>query len=469
MPTVTSCWCASTASVRRKAVTAGGWEEYLRSLAAFGMRPGLERVAALLHTLGDPQLTFRAIHVVGTNGKSSTTRYCEAILRAHGLRSGGYLSPHITGWAERVIVGGRAVAPEALGAAVERLRGETTRLPGGLGPATQFEVLTAAAFLVLAEAGVEAAVIEAGLGGRLDATNVLHARVVVLTNIGLEHTDVLGDTREAIFAEKAAVITAGADVVLGELDGLEALAEEVCRGIGARGRYLGRQVRVAGSPQRFSVTTERTAYERLSVPSEASYQVANAALAVAASELLLADLGRAADPEAVRAGLAAAAVPGRLQVVSRKPLLLADGAHNPHGVRALVATLRSLRLPHPAIGVLAVMRDKAVAEMLSELLPQLDEVVCTQASEPRSLTAGELAARVAGAGGRGNLGDARASARDAATADLAVHVEPDPHVAVAVARGRAGAAGCVLVTGSLYLLADLADLVAPGRLGRGEG
>ena len=166
--------------------------------------------------------------MVGTNGKSSTTRYAAAVLAAGGLRSGAYLSPHISGFNERVLVDGRPVAAAALGAAVELVRKESLRLPAELGPVTQFEVLTVAAFVALRAAGVEAAAIEAGLGGRLDATNVLDAPVVVLTTIGLEHTEVLGDTRELIFAEKAAVIGPGAAVVCGPLEGLETAAEEVC-------------------------------------------------------------------------------------------------------------------------------------------------------------------------------------------------------------------------------------------------
>jgi dihydrofolate synthase/folylpolyglutamate synthase len=403
-------------------VAAGGgrgadWEAYLRSLAVFGMRPGLERVAALLGALGGPLERFRAVHVVGTNCKSSTTRYAEAVLRAHGVRSGAYLSPHITGFAERVLVEGRPIAAEELGDAVARVRAESERLPAALGPVTQFEVLTVAAFVALASAGVTHAAIEAGLGGRLDATNCLHAPVVVLTSVGLEHTEVLGDTREAIFAEKVAVVGPGADVVFGPLEGLEGLARAACRRARAQAHFFGESaatgtgnVSAAGGPQRFSVVTARRAYDALSLPTEASYQVVNAALAVAACELLLGEL----DPDTVRGALASTAVPGRLQVVAHRPLVLADGAHNPHGMRVLAASLAAVARPAPRVGVVAILRDKAVTEMLAGLAPLIDELVCTQASEERSLTAEELA----------------------------------------------GEGGSVLVTGSLYLLSDLADVLA---------
>ena len=381
-----------------------GWQAYLESLAAFGMRPGLERVSELLARLGRPQDAYRVVHVVGTNGKSSTTRYCEALLRAHGLRSGAYLSPHISGWTERVLVDGRPADEAVFAAAVERVRAEVTGLPGELGETTQFEVLTVAALLAFAESGVEAVALEAGLGGRLDATNVVKAPVVVLTNIALEHTEVLGDTRELIFAEKAAVIKGG-DAVFGALDGLEDEARRVCSAAGATPHFLRDSARpgdlaVSGSPDDFAVTFAPAGRlgalgRACGCPTPALYQVANAALAVAAVRLLLGGL----DEAAVRQALAGTAVPGRLQVVAERPLVLADGAHNPDGVRVLAQSLAAVRVPRPAVGVLAIMRDKDYPAMLAGLLPLLDRVVCTQASEPRSLGAEELAAAVARRGG----------------------------------------------------------------------
>src|SRR5438128_661764 len=171
---------------------------------------GLERIQPLLRELGDPQLDYPAVHVVGTNGKSTTTRMIEALLADAGLRVGAYVSPHVSGWGERIRVGGEEADFER---AVARVRGAAARVG-----ATQFEVVTAAALAEFAAAGVDAAVVEAGLGGRHDATNVLDSRVVVLTNVALEHTDVLGETREAIAAEKLAVVTPGATGVLGEPD-----------------------------------------------------------------------------------------------------------------------------------------------------------------------------------------------------------------------------------------------------------
>ena len=432
------------------------WQDYLGGLAVFGMRPGLERVSALLDALGRPQDDFRVVHVVGTNGKSSTTRYAAAVLRAHGLRSGAYLSPHITGYCERVLVDGEPVEEAAFARAVRRVRDEIARLPEHLGDTTQFEVLTVAALLALNGCGVEAVALEAGLGGRLDATNVVEAPVVVLTNVGLEHTEVLGATRAAIFAEKAAVIKGG-DAVFGPLDGLEGAAEEVCARAGARAHLLGRDVALDGGPARFTVRTGSAVYDGLALPTFARYQVVNAGLAVAAAELLLGTL----DLAKVRAALRDVLVPGRLQVVSRDPLLLADGAHNPDGVRALVGTLAGLALAHPVVAVLAVMRDKDAEGMLRTLVPLVDAVVCTQASEPRSLTAAELAEQATALSGVARAGD---GAGERPPEPRPVHAVTDPHDAVAKARAAAGAGGTVLITGSLYLLEDLRDL-----LGAAEG
>ncbi len=422
------------------------WEGYLDGLAVFGMRPGLERVTALLDAFGRPQDRMRVVHVVGTNGKSSTTRYAAALLAAHGLHAGAYLSPHITEYCERVLVDGRPIARDVFGAAVLRVRDEVGALPAELGETTQFEVLTVAALHALAESGVEAVALEAGLGGRLDATNVTVAPVVVLTNIALEHTQVLGDTREAILAEKAAVIKGG-DAVFGPLDGLEGAAGAACARTGARPWFFGDDFSVEGAPDAFAVAVAGAAYDALCVPSPAGYQVVNAGLAVVAVHVLLGEL----DEARVREALRGVAVPGRLQVVSRTPLLLADGAHNPAGMQALVAALRTLDLPRPTVVVAAMMRDKDVAGVLRTLLPVVDAVVCTQASEARSLSADELAAAVRTTI-RGGLG-AGAAPRGA------VEVVAEPGRAVAAARELAGAEGAVLVTGSLYLLEDLAAML----------
>src|SRR4051812_40416616 len=200
----------------------GRAEEHLLSLELFGMRFGLERMRRLLTALGSPQERFQAIHVVGTNGKSSTVRMCAALLEAHGVRAGAFLSPHLTSFAERIRIGDSDLDDDAFAAAVQRAAAAAAKVDRTLegdDRVTQFELVTAAAFAELARQEVEVAVVEAGLGGRHDATNVLGARVVVLTNVALDHMDVLGDTREAIAAEKLAVVQPPPGVVLGDPEG----------------------------------------------------------------------------------------------------------------------------------------------------------------------------------------------------------------------------------------------------------
>jgi dihydrofolate synthase / folylpolyglutamate synthase len=334
---------------------------------------------ALLAELGDPQLAYPSIHVVGTNGKSTTTRLTSALLRGAGLRVGAYTSPHVLGWHERLDT-------DAAGfeRAVTRIRPAAERAG-----ATQFEALTAAALAEFAEQGVDASVVEAGLGGRLDATNVLRAPVVVLTNVGLDHTEQLGETREEIAVEKLAVVSSGAAVVLCEPEW-----RQLARSSGAE----------------TTVLTGRS----------------NLALAVAAAETFL---GRQVDPAAADGII----LPGRLEQRGAEPLEIWDGAHNLDGVGWLLP-----RLPDRQYVVVAsILRDKNAEGMLAALSAVGDTLVATASTNARSLSAEELATL------------ARRWFERTET-------ERDPADAVERARSIAGAAGAVLVTGSLYLLADLA-------------
>ena len=400
-------------------MTANG---YLESLAAFGMRLGLERISALLRELEDPQDILDAIHVVGTNGKSSTVRFAAAALTASGLRTGAYLSPHVIGWDERVQIDGRPVGPAALAVALDRVQEAARAVEASLGEGpTQFEALTAAAFLVLAEAGVEACVVEAGLGGRHDATRVVKARVVGLTNVGLDHQRVLGDTRELILAEKLAVLEPGAALCVGVVDDelytqAAALAEEA----GASCERI-----PAGAGE--------------GLPLAGAYLRDDAVLALRLAEMLLEP--RPLERERAEAVLAAAVPPGRLELIPGDPAILLDGAHNAEGMQALVRELDgALAGRSPRVGVFALQDDKPLEAMLAALAPRLDALVATtsgHAGHARALPAEALATAARAAG----LGD--------------VVVEPDPLAALARARERAGASGAVIVTGSLYLLERL--------------
>ena len=283
----------------------------------FGMRFGLDRMRRLMTALGNPQLRFQSIHVVGTNGKSSTVRMTAAILRRHGLRTGAYLSPHLVSFAERIRIEDEDLEPAEFAGAIQRAAHAAELVDRSLGPddrVTQFELLTAAAYSELARQGVEVAVIEAGLGGRYDATNVIPSRVQVLTSVGLEHTRWLGPTITAIATEKLDVVQPGATLVLGY--GLHPDAVAVAERVAGNRHPPARIVHAGADP---------------GVPLTAlgPYQRRNFALARTAAEAYLGEL----DPNAVATAAAEMLVPGRLQVIDEEPLTLLDGAHNPDGMR----------------------------------------------------------------------------------------------------------------------------------------
>lgn len=398
-------------------------QEHLLSLELFGMRFGLARMERLLVRLGSPQRRLRTIHVVGTNGKSSVTRMTAAILERHGLVTGAFLSPHLESFAERIRIAGADLDEERFAAAVQRAAAAADHIVAeapGDEPVTQFELLTAAALSEFAERHVDVAVVEAGLGGRLDATNVLDAPVVVLTSVGLEHTRWLGDTVAAIAREKLAVLTEGATLVCGPLE--EAARVEAERAAAAAEARL---VPVPAS----DVPAD------LDLP---GYQRGNFAIARAAAAALLGEL----DPAAVSAAAADAAVPGRLQLLGSDPVVLFDGAHNADGVRALGAALDELVGDRPLVLVASVLSDKDPMAMLSELLGRCEAAVLTRAANPRALPVDELLA----AAPRG---------------DCELHTEAEPWRALERARALAGPAGAVLVTGSLHLVGDL--LANPSR------
>jgi dihydrofolate synthase/folylpolyglutamate synthase len=391
-------------------------ESHLLSLELFGMRFGLDRMRRLLTVLGSPQERFRAIHVVGTNGKSSTARMAAAILEAHGVRTGAYLSPHLTTFAERIRIGDADLEPAAFGAAIQRVAAAAAKVDRTLSGGervTQFELLTAAAFDELARRRVEVAVVEAGLGGRWDATNVLGAPVVALTNVGLEHTRWLGPTIPDIAREKLAVVRPDATLVLGDVTAdVEALARDTGAAIVRADLVPG--IRLSG------------------------YQRRNFAAAAAAARALLGGL----DERALATAAAHAQVPGRLQVVDERPLTLYDGAHNPSGMAALAAALPDAVGALPLVAVVSILDDKDAAGMLRELLPHCAAAVFTAAPTPRALPPATLASLAA------QLGFSRSA------------IEPAPRAALARARELAGPAGAVVATGSIYLVAELVS--APG-------
>jgi dihydrofolate synthase / folylpolyglutamate synthase len=396
-------------------------ERYLLSLELFGMRFGLDRMQRLMTALGHPELKFDSIHVVGTNGKSSTTRMIAAILAHHGLRTGAYLSPHLVSFGERIRIDDGDLEPADFGAAVARAARAAElvdRAGGGQDPVTQFEALTAAAYSELARRRVEVAVIEAGLGGRYDATNVIPSKVQVLTSVGLEHTRWLGPTLTDIAGEKLAVVKDGATLVLGA--GLDPEVEQVAERVTAE-----RHARIVHAGIEPGVE----------VGAAGTFQRRNFALARAAAQAFLGSL----DEHAVAAAAAEVRVPGRLQQVASRPLTLLDGAHNPDGMRALVESLAPPLVGENVrvVAALSILDDKDAAGMLSVLLPVCDAIVFTSSQNPRALPPPTLLSLATQLGGPPS------------------EIVPDPHRALARARELAGPDGVVIAAGSIYLIADL--------------
>lgn len=424
--------------------------------------PTLDRVRRVLELLGDPQHAFRAIHLTGTNGKSSTARMTERLVREHGLRTGLFTSPHLTSVTERIQVDGEPlsaarfvevwedVAPYIGVVDRESQEADGPRL-------SFFEVLTVMAIAAFADAPVDVAVVEVGMGGRWDSTNVVDGEVAVLTPVGIDHERWLGSTLAEIATEKSGIVKDGATVVSAEQEVVvdEILRERVAE-VSAHLLREGVELEVAGrraavGGQLVDLRTPAGLYTEVLVPLHGEYQAHNALLALAAVEALLG--GRALDGGVVETAFADVVVPGRLEVVRSSPTVLVDAAHNPHGAQALVDALEEeFDLPR-LVGVVAVMADKDVEGLLATLEPALTEIVLTKNSSARSADPEDLL-EVA----QEIFGEDRV--RTAARLDEALQVAADlaesgDQVGVGTGRG-------VLVTGSVITVADARILLGRG-------
>ncbi len=402
-------------------------ERHLRSLELFGMRFGLDRMRRMMTVLGSPERSFDTIHVVGTNGKTSTTRMIAAILDLHGLRCGCYLSPHLVSYAERVRIAGADIETHALAAAIARAAWAAERVNRTLAEddhVTQFELLTAAAFWELSRREAQVVVVEAGLGGRYDATNVIDSKVAVLTNVGLEHTRWLGPTLRDIATEKLAVLGEGSVLALGSRLQPEVLqvAHEAVAERGAR------------------LLLAQPASTELTVGAQGAFQRENFALARVAAGEYLAQAGIQLDERRVRQAAARTFVRGRMQIVAREPLTVLDGAHNTPAVAALVESLPELLAGRPLGLVLGVLEDKDAAGMLAALLPLCEQAWFTAPPSPRALSPAALQSLARQLGFERSL------------------CEPQPARALEQARRWANERGdgaAVLATGSVYLVGAL--------------
>ncbi len=358
--------------------------------------PTLDRIRALCQLLGDPQTNYPVIHLTGTNGKTSTARMIDALLRQLELRTGRFTSPHLQSMTERISIDGQPLDEETFVdafadvAAYAQIVDDTQEHPLSF-----FEMTVAMAYAAFADAPVDAAVVEVGMGGAWDATNVADGAVAVVGPVGIDHAAYLGDDLVGIAGEKAGIIKSGSQVVVAEqdpavLDVFARRAAEVGATMVVESADFGviEQFTAVGG-QQVSIQGLGARYDDVFIPLHGAHQGQNAACAIAAVESFLG--GKALPADVVVAAFGEVTSPGRLEIVRRGPTVLLDAAHNPHGVEAAIAAIQENFNFAPLIGVVAVMSDKDVERMLELLDPVLAQIVCTQNSTPRSMTASELA------------------------------------------------------------------------------
>jgi dihydrofolate synthase/folylpolyglutamate synthase len=436
-------------------------EQELNSRGYTRMVFDLSRIEALLDLLGSPQRAYPSIHLTGTNGKTSTARMIDALLRAHGLRTGRYTSPHLETVRERIAVEGQILSEERFAeiydevAPVARFLDEKSAASGGES-LTYFDLTTALAFAAFADAPVDVAVVEVGLGGAEDSTNVLQAGTCIITPIGLDHTEWLGDTLADIATAKSGIVYSGSTLVcaMQPAEAWEPILER-CATVGAtlvrEGADFGvvsRSLAVGG--QVLTLSCRGGEYDEVFIPLHGAHQAENAAIALAAVEAFLgAGPGRPLDLEVVRQGFVDASSPGRLERVRTAPTILLDAAHNPHGMLATVTALTDEFSFSRLVAIVAALADKDVRGMLELLEPVVDTVVCSRNSSPRAMSAhelGVLATQVFGA------------ERVLVAPDLPDAIEVAVELAESTMDAELSAAG-ILITGSVVTVADARRLL----------
>jgi dihydrofolate synthase/folylpolyglutamate synthase len=417
----------------------------------------LGRIGMLLELLGTPQRAYPSVHVAGTNGKTSTTRMIDSLLRAHGLRTGRYTSPHMESVRERISLDGEPVDEDRFVEIYREVQPVAELADAKVGERlTYFDITTALALAAFADAPVDVAVVEVGMGGTDDSTNVLRAGTCVITPIGLDHTDFLGDTLHDIAEHKAGIVYPGATLIMARQE--EEAAEVIlrrCAEVGATVAregsefgVIGRSLAVGG--QVLTLQGLGGIYEDIFLPLHGAHQAQNAAVALAAAEAFLgAGRDRALDPETVRAGFAGASSPGRLERVRIAPTILLDAAHNPHGMAATVAALQEEFDFRRLVAVVAMLGDKDVPGTLELLEPVVDAVVVSRSSSPRAMPPvqlAEIAMEIFG--------------EDRVTVEPELPDAIAAAVALAEADIDAGISGVgVLITGSVVTVADARKLL----------
>ncbi|MEV4294046.1 bifunctional folylpolyglutamate synthase/dihydrofolate synthase [Microbispora rosea] len=370
--------------------------------------PTLDRITALMEILGDPQNSYKVVHIAGTNGKTSTARMVEALLRERNLRVGRYTSPHLQSMRERISIDGEPLSEERFAEVYQDVAPYLEMIDARVGKLSFFEVLTAMAFAAFADAPVDVAVVETGMGGTWDATNVADGTVAVITPVSLDHTDYLGPDIATIAGEKAGIIKPKATTVLAQqaLPAAEVLmrrAAEVGAVVAREGLEFGvlhRELAMGG--QMLQLRGLKGVYEDVFLPLYGAHQAGNAAGALTAVEALTAGDDPLGD-EVVRQAFAQVSSPGRLEIVRRGPTVLVDAAHNPAGMEATVEALTEAFGFTRLVAVVAVMADKDVDTILDLLEPVVEEIVVTRNSSPRSLSPDDLAARAEAVFGEGRV------------------------------------------------------------------
>ncbi len=432
---------------------------WIHSTARFGSKPGLHRTSTLLNLLGNPEKEPEYIHVAGTNGKGSVTAMTASILRAAGYRTGMYISPYLEDFRERMTINGKLISEKSLIDLVNQVRPRVEQMVEmGEEHPTEFEIITAMAFLYFAGENCDFVSLEVGLGGRFDATNVVEPAVSIITTISFDHTDRLGNTLAEIAFEKSGIIKQGVPVVTGVVEDesfgvissvagkLNAPLYQVKQGLNqtsAKAQQIStcaswNQVSSSIYGQVIDVAGPGFCHRNLKVPLLGKYQQQNAAVAVTAVEAARKHTSRKpiyAGPESIRAGLAATRWPGRFEIMSKGPAIILDVAHNPEGIRALSQAVESVSR-NKLICVYGILADKPYRESTAFIAPQCDEIILTKPDSPRSLEPAILAE------------EARKHTQN-------VTVEPDPRRAFDLALEKAGPDDVILSCGSLYLIGPL--------------
>lgn len=423
---------------------------YLDSLASHGIRPGLDRIRALLERLGNPHGDFRSVLIAGTNGKGSVAAYLVAILGEAGLRAGMFTSPHLVRFEERIALGRDPIPKDDLAALTAELRAAVEAgQRAGAEPPTYFEASTALAFLYFSRRGVPMAVLEVGMGGRFDSTNVVSPIACAITRIAMDHTGWLGETLAAIAYQKAGIMRRGVPAVIARQrpEALRVLCAEAER-VGALLSETS-ACRIAGAgpggsfpdPPRFDLETPSGGrYPQLRLSLRGDHQVDNATVAILLAERLAADGVAAIGGEEIARGLGRAVWPGRIEISGDRPALLLDGAHNAEGCDTLAAYLRDHQPGRRRVIVFAAMKDKPADLMLGTLAPLADQFVLTSIPLERASSTSDLQAAAAGL-------------------PPPALAEPDAGRALRRATEMAGVDGLVVVCGSLYLIGEIKKIL----------